>query len=176
MEYKNRPVTNVTWFEAQAFTKWLTKKIQVNVQLPNEVQWEKAARGCDARIYPWGNDPKEFDANIKEANLHYLTPVGTFNTRSYWEEECPNEMVGNIWEWCSTSFDIDNSKGKTKTFKYPYNYDDGREDIISVDEKCNKVTRGGYFRYDALLSRCSFRGRDNPHERLDRQGFRIVKI
>lgn len=84
------PVTYVDWEEANAYCQWLGKR------LPTEQEWEKAARGPDGWIYPWGNF---FD--YRRANIGGLRsgpmPVGSFSRgRSPYGAE---DLIGNVWEW-----------------------------------------------------------------------------
>jgi formylglycine-generating enzyme required for sulfatase activity len=96
VRHGDRPVIGVDWFDAAGYCEWVGKR------LPTEAEWEKAARGTDERLYPWGNaKPTAALANFAlGARFSYdqvLMPVGTYKQAA--SPYGLTEMAGNVWEW-----------------------------------------------------------------------------
>ena len=136
--------------------------------MPTEAQWEKAARGTDGRIYPWGNNAQDKTLCNFNMNEGDTTPVGTY-PKAASPYDCL-DLAGNVWEWTSSLWGKDWNK---PTFTYPYQPDDGREDL-SVDNDTRRVMRGGSFGYYDLGARASCRNRSSPDDRYLDVGVRFL--
>jgi iron(II)-dependent oxidoreductase len=97
----NHPVVYVNWDDAQRYCEWLSKIRDHTYRLPTEAEWEKAARGTDGRIYPWGNQTP--DAKLLNYYAEALRKDITMDTVPV-DSYPPGvnglyDIIGNIWEW-----------------------------------------------------------------------------
>ncbi len=167
------PVTFVSWTDALAYCRWLQKSLKASpttparvrrlldegwvVTLPTEAEWEKAARGTDGRIFPWGDEPRTERANFSGAGT---TVVG--------QRECPecahglSDMSGNVWEWTRSPYQ-----------PYPY---DPTDDRSKLDADALWVIRGGHFADPPRLVRTTARTGAEPGARRPFIGFRVALV
>jgi formylglycine-generating enzyme required for sulfatase activity len=145
------PIAYISWADAAAFCQWLSRETGQTVRLPTEAEWEKAARGTDGRLYPWGNERDKTKLNSYEGGVRDTTPVGRYSPQG----DSPYgvaDMAGNVWEWCATKYD--------QSYKsYPY---DTAEDEWSADylaEPGFRVLRGGSWNNNLHDARCADRYR-----------------
>ncbi len=182
-EIAGHPVAGVSFQDAVAFCRWAGGVTSLPLRLPTEPEWEKAARGSDGRIYPWGDHWDASLCNNREAKLKGTSPVGQFSPGG----DSPYgvaEMAGNVQEWISNLFGT-----------YPYDAADGREVLVdnidraellprlhetgctsiphSLEAALDKsVIRGGSWRESRHQSRCAYRSWAAPLHRSDDTGFR----
>jgi formylglycine-generating enzyme required for sulfatase activity len=167
----NHPIAMVTWPEALAYCRWLETALKQSSQtparvqqllrdgwhvaLPSEPEWEKAARGTDGRVYPWGDQPRRDRANFGRTAP---VPVGGVS--------CPEcafglmDMSGNVWEWTRSPYQ-----------PYPFDASDDRKDLQS---DALWVMRGGSFADAERNVRAAIRGGADPGARRPFIGFRVV--
>ena len=143
-----QPVVGVSWYEADAYARWLTESENDGhtYRLPTEEEWERAARGDKGRIYPWEGEFDKDKCNNTESGLgkpsrvtaypNGVSPYGCY------------DMAGNVWEWTSS-----------------YNKD---KDVYTL--------RGGSFSVNSFFCRCTSRGNNSPSDRGSNIGFRCARI
>jgi formylglycine-generating enzyme required for sulfatase activity len=147
---ESHPVVYVNWSDAMAYCKWLNQNLKseivnrkLEIRLPTEAEWEKAARGTDGREYPWGYDFDPKKCNTEESGKKSTTPVDAYSPQGDSPYGCA-DMAGNAWEWCHSLYK-----------SYPYKADDGRE---REDEKTSGsyVVRGGSCYWGKQYARCAY--------------------
>jgi formylglycine-generating enzyme required for sulfatase activity len=192
----NYPVVGVSWWEAQAYCRWYTRRTSGLpagwvVRLPTEAEWEKAARGgrllsagivneIPRREYPWGMSWEERRANSSEGDwLESAIPVGC-----YQQGDGPYgtwDQAGNVWEWCLDWYNQQAYSPPGRSDPAVTNLRDAsRVHVVNnrgekVVAPC-RVTKGGSWTVDSAHASISNRNRLEPSRRLDDQGFRCAAV
>ena len=164
------PVTLVSWYDAQAFCAWVTTVTQRKVHLPSEAEWERAARGADGFIYPWGNTPPtaalcNFDQNVKDT-----TPVGRYSPKGDSPVGCV-DMAGNVMEWTRSLW---GENLHIPEFKYPYSERGEARENVQAADIIRRIVRGGAWDDDHDGIRAACRIPNPPIARNDLLGFRVA--
>lgn len=162
---ERRPAIHVSWDDAQAYVKWLSKETGDTFRLPTEAEWEYAARGGNMANWSFGNDDGEValygNSNNADDKFKYTAPVGSYLPNHYGLYD----MHGNVWEWTSDCWH-ENYKGAPN---------DGSS--RSSEKECKlKVLRGGSWVNGATQLRSSHRYWNYASNGDNNVGFRVVKV
>lgn len=165
--YSNRPVTRVSWYEANAYCAWLDARLRAlehgplpsdfQIRLPSAAEWVRAARGNETFPYPWGH--KEWDAqhaNVAEGNIGKATAVGMYPQGA--TASGLHDLAGNVWEWT-----LNNAREQEETTA-----------AAGAGQVERKVLLGGSWSDSLAAARIAYRGSDFTVARDAGIGFRLV--
>ncbi len=150
------PVVGVSWYETAAYVQWLREATRRDYRLPIEAEWEKAARGTDGRIYPWGNEWRDGVCNTSKARIERTSPVGKYSPHGDSPYEAV-DMIGNVSEWCVS--------------KWRDNYSMPEDnELAGMESRC---LRGGSWARGTQQARCASRFKSTPDYGSSLGSFRV---
>ena len=172
------PVVNVSWNDAVAFCKWLSKRENKTYRLPTEAEWEYACRAGTTTRYYSGDDPETLAkvSNMADATLKaqfpdwkytikasdgyvFTAPVGKFKPNAFGLYD----MHGNAWQWCADWYDVG------------YYADSPVDDPTGPASGNVRVRRGGSWDFGPDITRSAKRGRGTPDYQSYGSGFRVAR-
>ncbi|MFY3386047.1 formylglycine-generating enzyme family protein [Paracidovorax sp. MALMAid1276] len=175
----NHPVVNVTWNDAQAMARWLSRTDGHVYRLPTEAEWEYACRAGTRTRYPHGDDPEglvrvanTFDRDAAQHwprwrqhalagsdGYAFTAPVGRFAPNAWGL----HDMLGNAWEWVADWHGDD------------YYARSPRQDPQGPPEGSVRVRRGGSWHTWSFYARCGYRNWNSPQTRYTLVGMRLLR-
>jgi formylglycine-generating enzyme required for sulfatase activity len=157
--FGNHPAVFVSWFDAVAFCRWLSRRLGLDVRLPDEWQWQQAVTGGDdGNVFPWGPDwdaraepwrGNTFESRLGQPTAVGMYPAGAAPTRAL-------DMAGTVWEWCLNKFETPKATSS---------------DARDFDRR---ALRGGSWYFLQGSARSALRFGGLPNSRYDFVGFRVV--
>jgi formylglycine-generating enzyme required for sulfatase activity len=151
----DEPRTGVCWYDAVAFSRWLSSHLQLRsplqIRLPTEHEWQLAAQGPEKFNYPWGNTFDASRCNTSESAIGHVRPVTAYESGE--SDYFVRNASGNVREWCIN----------------PLGQNRGRLDTVGA-----RAMRGGSFRLGADAATTTARAFTEPETAADDLGFRIV--
>ena len=159
----SRPVTSVSWDDAQSFVNWLNGKTGGGYRLPSEAEWEYAARAGTETQYHWGNDIGRNHANCGGCGSQRgglkTEPVGSFPANEFGL----HDMHGNVWEWIQDCWHDS------------YNGAPSGGSAWEGGDCSRRLTRGGSLDNGPVYVRSAYRGWLHATTRVYSTGFRLAQ-
>ncbi len=165
----NRPVINITYWDALEYCHWLSKRTQSNIRLPTEAEWEFACRAGTTTPFSTGSSISTsqanydgnftYDGSAKGTSVGKTTPVDTYPPNPWGL----HDMHGNVWEWCASAYDE------------AYSGDETENAGINPDDLRERIVRGGSWHNVPGGLRSASRNKLMPTYHYLRVGFRVVR-
>lgn len=157
--HPQQPVVAVSWFDAVAYCAWLSSMTGARYRLPTEAEWERAARGgVEGMSFPWGNDPPTSRPAYHTRWITGPEPVAQSQPNAYGLFD----ICENVHEWCSDWYDA----------HYYASSPDRNPQGPEAGQR--KASRGGSWRHQIRIARCSARSSIPPEFKYADYGFRVA--
>ncbi|MEO5375831.1 MAG: formylglycine-generating enzyme family protein [Alphaproteobacteria bacterium] len=160
-----QPVINISWDEANAFTRWLSKLTGATYRLPTEAEWEYAARAGTTTAYWWGDHVGDGKANCRKCNAEWggrqSAPVASFPANPFGLYD----LNGNVWEWVADCWTPNHKNAPT----------DGSAAVDPKGECRERTAKGGAWYYYEMQARPSSRARHVAGQWSYTVGFRVLR-
>ncbi|HEX3941871.1 MAG TPA: SUMF1/EgtB/PvdO family nonheme iron enzyme [Acidobacteriaceae bacterium] len=157
--HPQQPVVAVSWFEAAAYCEWQSAQTRIRYRLPTEAEWERASRGgAEGHLFPWGDDPPSSRSGYSRRWLEGPEPVRQSEPNGYGLFE----MCENVHEWCSD------------WFAAGYYACSPERNPQGPAEGVRRSSRGGSWRHQIKIARCSARSSIPPEFQYADYGFRVA--
>lgn len=166
-----QPVTMISWYDAQTFARWFSKETDQPWRLPSELEWEKAARGPDQRLYPWGDHFAPNWCHARHSHAEEQNTDAPHPVEQHHLDESPygiRGMAGNVREWCIDPWSVDGPPLKGQTLVV-------EQEALSLTPVIHYVTRGGCWYDSAAQCQLHHRRPAAPACRDRALGFRLVR-
>ncbi|MCP4268549.1 MAG: SUMF1/EgtB/PvdO family nonheme iron enzyme [Candidatus Brocadiaceae bacterium] len=162
----NSPVVGVSWYEAYAFTRWLTIELKDSYEyrLPDEYEWEVVSAGPEGKKYPWGDKWDKKKCNNIEVGILKTSSVGVFREGNTPEEI--SDLSGNVWEWTTSSY---YSRKNLNDFMFD------KDRALKGENRELPVLRGGSWDINSFWCRGAYRHRVEPNVGGNDIGFRCAR-
>lgn len=147
------PRTYVNWYEALAFTRWLSAAAGGRIALPTEQQWQRAAQGDEGCVYPWGDTFDRARCNTSESGIWRATAVERYPEGA--SVYGTLGQAGNVWEWTLSRWNTE---------------------VVSLPAAADRVVRGGSWLDFQASARAAARSANNPDGRGLSLGFRVAAL
>jgi len=170
------PAHDISWIEAASYCEWLARITGKPFRLPTEVEWEYAAKGGRSREYPTAAGQLSADVANYSNHIGHVTAMGEYPP----SERGLYDMAGNVWEWCSSKKGDYSGGVCIRSYDYPYDSADGREE--PKRSGASRVLRGGCYSNKAIHCRSAARYREfeyrssnyHPARGTNSFGFRVA--
>lgn len=161
------PVFEVSWDDANAYARWISRVTGQPWRLPGELEWEKAARGIDSRRYPWGDKFEPTFCNMRSSHAQ-MTPMSVLDHPQDVSPYGVRGLAGNISDWCMDQYDASGPS-----------IDDTGRWHPTVDPDADTTTlrtvRGGCWAFNVVACATTYRLALRPSHRRSSTGFRLVR-